>query len=76
MFEIPFLQGQGNGSDCPFSSLFPSLLQITEPVPGVLIDWCLQRKCPKYFCLVWLKSKKLGLFFLGTAGKGSEMEAE
>lgn len=65
MFEMPFLQC----SDCSSSSLVPSLLQITEHVPEVLIDWPLQGKYPKYFCLVWLKSKKLGLFTLGFQGR-------
>lgn len=53
VFEILFFQGRGSGSDCLLPSLFPSPPQLTEPVPGVLVNWCLQCKCPKCFCLVW-----------------------
>lgn len=41
----------------PIPCLPHNPMQITEPVSGVLINWCFQRKYLKCFFLVWFEGK-------------------
>jgi hypothetical protein len=63
-------RARASGSEHSFTILFLAFhpLQITEPVPGILISWQVQCKCPKCLCLAWLEGKT-GLISLGSTEK-------